>query len=241
MIVIPMVGMSSRFFNAGYNKPKYMLEIDGKSVFSLAVESFKSYFESDSFLFVVRSDFDAAKFVRCEAERLGLLDFDVVVIDGSTRGQAETVALGLQAMSDISDEELIIFNIDTFRPGYKKPDFASDVCGYLETFIGSGSNWSNVEPADLGSNVVKRTAEKQSISEFCCTGLYFWRSADCYLRIYDEYAKSDARELDGGELYVAPMYNICIRDGGDIRFTVIDESEVIFCGTPDEYERLLLK
>ncbi|EII5689729.1 capsular biosynthesis protein, partial [Vibrio parahaemolyticus] len=26
MIVIPMAGMSSRFFKAGYDKPKYMLE-----------------------------------------------------------------------------------------------------------------------------------------------------------------------------------------------------------------------
>ncbi|EGR2739468.1 capsular biosynthesis protein, partial [Vibrio parahaemolyticus] len=29
MIVIPMAGMSSRFFKAGYDKPKYMLEATG--------------------------------------------------------------------------------------------------------------------------------------------------------------------------------------------------------------------
>ena len=31
-VVIPMSGMSRRFMDAGYNVPKYLLEIDGKTV-----------------------------------------------------------------------------------------------------------------------------------------------------------------------------------------------------------------
>lgn len=31
MIVIPMAGMSSRFFKAGYTQPKYMLEAHGQT------------------------------------------------------------------------------------------------------------------------------------------------------------------------------------------------------------------
>jgi hypothetical protein len=41
------------------------------------------------------------------------------------------------------------------------------------------------------------------------------------------------------ELYVAPIYNLLIRRGADIRFHVIDESEVIFCGVPSEYAAFL--
>ena len=32
MFIIPMAGLSSRFFKAGYNKPKYQLDLNGESV-----------------------------------------------------------------------------------------------------------------------------------------------------------------------------------------------------------------
>ena len=52
MIIIPMAGLSSRFKDAGYVKPKYMLEAHGKTLFSHSLYSFKNYFDSESFLFV---------------------------------------------------------------------------------------------------------------------------------------------------------------------------------------------
>ncbi|WP_246480752.1 glycosyltransferase family 2 protein [Motiliproteus sediminis] len=236
MFVIPMAGLSSRFFKAGYTQPKYMLKARDETLFAHAVNSFADYFEQDRFLFVVRSDYDTPAFVAAEAERLGITDFELVVLDRETAGQAETVAL---ALNGYSGEPLYIFNIDTFRPGYRKPSFCDLADGYLETFIGSGKNWSNIEPQQPGSDRVIRTAEKQEISEYCCTGLYHWGSADLYRRYYDQYARLDKSQLDAGEQYVAPMYNLAIRDGCDIRFSVIEREEVIFCGTPDEYTAYL--
>ena len=54
MIVIPMAGLSSRFTKAGYDKPKYMLEAFGRSLFWHAVSSFSNYFDSEDFLFIAR-------------------------------------------------------------------------------------------------------------------------------------------------------------------------------------------
>lgn len=236
MFVIPMAGLSSRFFKAGYTKPKHQLVAHGDTLFAHAVESFSHYFAEDRFLFVLRSDHDTQAFVQLEAERLGIRDFDLVVLDRETAGQAETVALALQKYNS---EPLYIFNIDTFRPRYRKPEFCAVADGYLETFIGSGKNWSNIKPLSARSDRVKRTAEKQEISEYCCTGLYHWGSADLYCRYYEEYSRFDANQLDAGERYVAPMYNLAIRDGHDIRFSVIGRDEVTFCGTPDEYTDFL--
>lgn len=49
MIIIPMAGLSSRFFKAGYTKPKYMLDAHGISLFDHAVNSFKAYFKTETF------------------------------------------------------------------------------------------------------------------------------------------------------------------------------------------------
>lgn len=236
MFVIPMVGLSSRFFKAGFSLPKYQLLANDKTLFAHAVESFSHYFDTDHFLFIVRSDYDTPAFVRAEVEALGIQSFDIRVLDADTQGQAETVALGIETYHQ---EPLYIFNIDTFRPGYRKPEFCDQAQGYLETFIGSGKNWSNIEPLAQGSDRVKRTAEKQEISEFCCTGLYHWDNATRFKQYYQQYCNFDADKLDAGELYIAPMYNLAISAGDDIRYTVIPQEEVIFCGTPDEYQQYL--
>lgn len=232
-----MAGLSSRFFKAGYTQPKFQLLAHGETLFAHAVNSFSAYFKTDLFLFIVRDDeFGSVEFVRREAQKLGIAQYDIYILNNPTRGQAETVALALE---QYDEESLYIFNIDTFRPGYVKPDFCEVAAGYLETFIGSGKNWSNVEPLSDGSDQVKRTAEKQEISNYCCTGLYYWASANLFKQYYARYNALDVDALDAGEQYIAPMYNLAIADGEDIRFSVIEPSDVIFCGTPDEYDAFL--
>jgi len=243
MIVIPMAGLSSRFKKAGYQLPKYMLEAHGKTLFAHSVESFKNYFDKETFLFIALGVFDTEQFIRDECKKLGVKNFEIIILDSPTQGQAETVYLGVKQASTSSQESLLIFNIDTFRPDFKLPsEFdVNQIDGYLETFIGSGLNWSNVLPADTTLQTAKLTAEKQEISRYCCTGLYYWRYCDDFCEVFESYCKKSLSSLQGGELYIAPMYNDLIALGKDIRYSVISEEEVIFCGVPSEYVHFLDK
>ncbi|HCG1903792.1 TPA: capsular biosynthesis protein, partial [Vibrio cholerae] len=99
MIVIPMAGMSSRFFKAGYTQPKYMLEAHGQTLFEHSVNSFAAYFASTPFLFIVRNVYDTAVFVREKATQLGIKQFYIAELHTETRGQAETVTLGLEELA----------------------------------------------------------------------------------------------------------------------------------------------
>lgn len=237
MIVIPMAGLSSRFKKAGFSKPKYMLEAKGKTLFEHSILSFERYFDKEEFLFIVLDVFGTPAFVEESAAALGIKKIKVITLNDPTRGQAETVYLGLKKSEVSLSSPITIFNIDTFRPGFEYPsDFdIFKVDGYLETFFGEGSNWSNVLPQGEGSNKVVKTAEKQEISKFCCTGLYHFKSADQFCKVFEIYLDKPLEELQGGELYIAPMYNELISTGADIRFTVIGRDQVIFCGVPDEY------
>jgi len=241
MIVIPMAGLSKRFMSAGYAVPKYMLEADGKSLFFFAVNSFKRYFSTEEFLFVCLDVQGTPEFVESEARAMGIEKYRVVVLKKPTRGQAETVYLGVQEANVDVDQSLIIFNIDTFRPGFKFPhEFnVNKIDGYLETFVGSGKNWSNVLPSDRENYKVEITAEKQEISEFCCTGLYFWGKCSDFCSIFEGHVEKGLDAAQAGEFYIAPMYNDLIKKGGDVRYSVIDQSDVIFCGVPSEYEGFL--
>lgn len=237
MIVIPMAGLSSRFKKAGFELPKYMLEAKGKTLFEHSVLSFEKYFGTEAFLFIALDVYHTGAFVEQKCQQLGIKRFQMVILDAPTRGQAETVYLGLKAAKVEADAPVTIFNIDTFRPGFVYPDTfdINEVDGYLETFIGSGKNWSNVVPDAKGSNRVELTAEKQELSEYCCTGLYYFRFAKDFINIAERDLDIDVTQMQGGEFYIAPMYNQLIGSGADIRFSVISETDVVFCGVPDEY------
>ena len=176
-----MAGLSSRFRNQGYSQPKYKLKLGEKTVFYYSLKSFEKYFEDEFFIFVALESDDSGEFIKKECDDLGIKNYELRELKSPTKGQADTVK---QAILDCSySEPLLIFNIDTFRPGFTYPskDFLYNASGYLETFIGSGANWSNVVPSNFANRTVAKTAEKQSISEYCCTGLYYFNSVGTYL------------------------------------------------------------
>lgn len=239
MFVIPMAGESRRFKEAGFLEPKYRLAAHGAPVFDHAVRSFAAYFASDAFLFVLRGA-EAEAFVRERCAALGIADATVVRLGHPTAGQAETVLLGLDLAGVGDDESIVIFNIDTFRPAYRKPPQVADAgCdGYLEVFKGSGEGWSFVAPDPHRAGAVAEVAEKKAISDLCCTGLYHFRRAGDFRWAYRN-PVAPKSEAERRERYVAPLYNPLIACGFAIGLQMIDPSEVIFCGTPEEYARVL--
>lgn len=238
MIVISMAGMSSRFFDAGYTQPKYQLQAFGESLFAHSIRSFERYFDSTPFLFITLGQYSAADFVRAECQRLGISDAEIIVLDELTRGQAETVQKGLAA-AGVSGEPITIFNIDTAEPDFAQPAFAAECDGYLDVFVGTGDNWSFARPASDGSQRVMETAEKDPISNLCSTGLYHFASSDDFLAAYQSQLEGGLEKLARGEIYVAPLYNCLIEAGKDIRYRVLEPGNVVFFGTPAEYEALL--
>ena len=238
-IIIPMAGLSSRFTKAGYVLPKYMLYIKNRSLFNLAVSSFEKYFDSCRFVFVARDVFNTRTFIEKECELMGIKDFNVVILPAPTKGQAETVLKGIEGASIAKDEPILIFNIDTFRPGFTFPPKMDDWDGYLEVFVGSGKNWSYARTESEDSTLVVETAEKKEISKYCSTGLYYFKSTEAFEAAY---AENQENPISGiAELYVAPLYNYLIAKSYKIHIHVIDRDEVIFSGVPAEYEDLLKK
>lgn len=235
-----MAGLSSRFTKAGFTLPKYMLYAKDKSLFNLAVSSFEKYFKTCQFVFIARDVFDTEAFIRKECELLGIDNFHVVMLQEPTRGQAETVQKGIEGAPIAENESILIFNIDTFRPGFSFPENISEWDGYLECFEGDGANWSYAKTEDgtLRTKVIE-TAEKKEISNFCSTGIYYFKSVSDFLYAYNE---NETNPIGGQkELYVAPLYNFLIQLGKSIYVDVINRDEVIFCGVPEEYNDYLKK
>lgn len=229
-----MAGLSKRFSDSGFTLPKYMLYAREKSLFNLAVSSFKSYFKTEKFLFIARDVFCTKEFIQKECEILGISFFDVVILNEPTKGQAETVYLGLIASNLQDTEPILIFNIDTFRPNFSFPVELPNWDGYLEVFEGDGANWSYAKTEHKNSTKVMQTAEKEEISNYCSTGIYFFKKKEFFIEAFCGSNKTISK-VKPKELYVAPLYNYLISIGCNINIEIIKRDEVMFCGIPEEY------
>jgi hypothetical protein len=226
MIVFPMLGKSSRFYEAGYQQPKYELLVGTESLFCKAVKTFELYFDSLPFLFLVREDHGAADFVSSEISNLGIKDFRILTFDYETRGQADTVMEGLKNYDD--NLPLMIFNIDTIRENFVWPESFED--GFIEVFESEGDNWSFIEP--LNQDYVARTTEKERISSLCSNGMYGFSSIALFKLAFKNFLKDDSDEL-----YIAPLYNYLIDSGYRINYRVVESNAIYHCGVPKDYEQ----
>ncbi len=229
-----MAGLSQRFKDAGYSLPKYMLYVGFKSIFNISVSSFKKYFDSFNFLFIARNVNDTKSFIETECKLIGLNHYEIVILESPTKGQAETVYLGLKSSNLPKNEEILIFNIDTIRKNFTFNKDLKGCDGFLEVFKGKGKNWSYAEPFDKKTTRVKRTAEKQEISDLCSTGLYFFKSQSDFCKAFIQNNKESESEL-----FVAPLYNYLINKNKNIHYQLIKREEVVFTGIPSEYIELL--
>lgn len=243
-IVIPMAGASSRFYNAGYTKPKYMLPLGNETVFDKSVRSFEKYFNNAFFIFVIRADdIDAYEFVQDHANALKIKMFTIIVLKNITRGQAETVYEALVKMNidTTSDDILVIFNIDTIRYNLKIP--VGNYSSYFDAFYDPNpdeSKWSFCKVDDSETWLIE-TAEKKKISNWCSTGLYIFGSVRSFARTYRELLLQGI--LAKTKFYIAPMYNYIIPNNSKSSNYLLKclREDVEFSGVPDEYETLKIK
>ena len=233
MIIIPMAGLSSRFFKAGFTVPKYMLLLGNETVFEWSVRSFEAYFQTDHFIFICFNHFNTYDFVQEKVQKMGIVSYEIIELNEHTLGQADTVYQGIRHIQD--DQELFIFNIDSKLNAFEKLERLEQVDGYLEIFQGEGEHWSFVEADEQGW--VIRTTEKNRISNLCSNGLYYFKSSN----LFKKNVEQEIQQLAGQEIYIAPLYNRYIQAGKKIKYKEVQLSEIDFCGTPAEYEAQIKK
>lgn len=229
--IITMAGLGSRFRKAGYNVPKFMIEAKEKTLFEWSIESLKNFREDAKFLFIVREEDNANDFIKEKCSKMNIKNYEIINLDHLTSGQAETAKIAVDKCNP--DDEIMVYNIDTYiDPDYfKRSDILGDGC--IPCFNAPGEHWSFVKLDEKGRAIDVR--EKVKISDNASVGAYYFKSAKEYERIYDSYYKGE-ENLEKGERYIAPMYNALIKEGKDVRITLIPYEAVKCLGTPEELD-----
>ena len=202
---------------------------NNKTLFEWALMSLSVFFSSENFIFVARQG--TKEFICERAKHLGIKKYCVLEIDHSTAGQAETALIALNTLTD--DESFLIFNIDTHL-NINKDELTYDLMqpfdGWLQTFKAPGDHWSFVKLNSSGE--VTQVTEKNRISEYASTGLYYFKSSELFKKLCTDYRQVIIDQYK--EFYVAPLYQYLLQSGGKVGQNCIDFNKVIPLGTPRE-------
>lgn len=234
-MIITMAGLGSRFRNAGYNCPKYMIEAKGKTLFEWSMDSLVDYNPHvEKYVFVVRTEDNSEEFIKKHMSGYGVENIEVIGIDYLTDGQATTSMLAIPYCR--MENPVMIYNIDTYVEPYemKYTDISGD--GYLPCFHAKGNHWSFVRASE--GNKAAEIREKLRISDNCTLGAYYFSSAELYKKIYEIFYSDESR-IEKNEKYIAPLYNYMIENGMEVNFSLINAEKVHVLGTPEELDIFL--
>lgn len=235
-IVITMAGLGSRFKEAGYNVPKYMIEAHGKTLFEWSMLSLTDYFShTECIHFIVRKEDNAKEFIEIKSKQFTKNKLNIIEIDYLTAGQAATCNLARTSWN--KDNGLVVYNIDTYVEPYimKYSDIKGD--GLIPCFKGEGDHWSFVAVNDEFKAL--EVKEKKRISPYCSVGLYYFKTCSLYEKMYNECYINKKIQLEKNEEYIAPMYDYMIKNNYDIYISCIDAKSIHALGTPKELEIFL--
>lgn len=238
-IVITMGGLGSRFRKAGYHMPKYMIQAKGRTLFEWSMMSLEGFAQSaERYIFIAMRDKaeDVQSFIDVACQKLEIRNYETVIIDYLTDGQASTAMLGKKYWK--KENGLLIYNIDTYVEPGELDRFQIKGEGFIPCFKAEGNHWSFVKTDSAGKAVEIR--EKQRISDNCTLGAYYFKTCGLYEELYEEYYCKDAN-LVNGEKYVAPLYNHLLEKGGEIYISNVLSEKVHVLGTPEELDIFLKK
>ena len=238
-----MSGMSSRFSRSGYQLPKYLLNVDGKTVIQHIVEL---YPKDSEFIFIMNDKNATETNILDVIERFNLPNSQTKVIPSHKLGPVYTVS---HVFDWIDDEEQVVVNYCDFSIywNYQKfEEFINDtqcdgcvVCytGFHPHMLGD-DNYAFCKTDK--SNKILEVREKQpftnnKMNEFASAGNYYFRKGK-YIKQYFR-QMMDADSNLNGEYYVSLIYNFLIKDG--LSSLVYEVPKMLQWGTPLDLDMYL--
>lgn len=226
-VLIPMAGDGKRFEQAGYTFPKPLIDVNGKTMISLVVDSLGI---KSKYVFVVKKD-HYEKYMLNSMLNHTVKGCDIIKIEKTTEGAACTTLLAEKFIDN--DKPLIIANSDQFIKWNSVEAMYEFMNGNADalilTFNSNHPQWSYAKVQD---EYVTEVAEKKVISNHATVGVYIWKRGSDYVKYAKKMIAKNIRH--NNEFYVAPVFNEAIADGLKVK---IFDVEMWGLGTPELLER----
>lgn len=238
-IIMPMAGEGSRFLKEGWTTPKPLIELNGLPLFKRAIGSVHIDGVPMKYSFIVRQE-HIDKYGINKGIKSFLPDAEIFSVLQTTRGAVETCLLAESAIDD--GDGVIVMDCDLEFRSKEFLKIISDILSYpaSESEGGALVSFESDQPrysyAEVGTDgFVKRTAEKEVISNHALCGAYFFSTGKRFKEIAHKLL--DEPVFKKSEYYVSLLYNYMLAEGEKVRLAPMEE--YYSYGTPEELKRYL--
>jgi NDP-sugar pyrophosphorylase family protein len=228
-IVIPMAGLGTRFSNEGFDLPKPIIEVGGKTLIEHSIDSLNL---DGKYIFITRKyENKNHNILLSEILKKIKPDSIEIIIDEITSGSVETCLMSTEYINN--ETPLIITNCDQ-RLEWDSDLFLEfikneDLDGVLLTY--ESDNPKNSFCSINSNNLIDRVVEKQIISKTALVGLHYWSKGLDFVssakKLFESF-KNDGKP----ECYISETFNFLIKEGKKIKSFEISPNEYISLGTP---------
>jgi len=208
-LIIPMAGRGQRFIDAGYGKPKPLIDVVGQPMVRRVIDNVSfGVAHCDIHLIVQKEHVSQVRDEFSDGYH------NIHVLDKVTDGAARTISLIMDKIDP--DRPLLIANSDQWLD-WSNAHFVdycdrSSAYGVIPTFKASGPKWSYAYVLENG--VITNVAEKLQISDRATCGIYWFRRAYFCFEAIAKMIKAERKT--NGEFYLAPAFNEMIHDGLEV-------------------------
>lgn len=233
IVVMPMAGRGSRFNGSGYDRPKPLIEVNGRPMFVNALESIRHLAFSKLVIITLlehEEHFGVTKYLKDFVN----YETELIQLEAVTEGQLSTV-LAAKSFIDTQEDVLIvssdtIIDSDLHLDILHKPVSSK---GLISVANMPGESWSFAKVDHEGR--VVQVAEKVKISDHASTGMYYFSHGADLVAFGEEIISNNERTK--GEFYVIPVYQKMIDQGMDVGIT---QAHAMWdMGTPDALNEYL--
>ena len=232
-VLIPMAGAGTRFEKAGYTFPKPLIEVRGKPMIQVVIDSIGV--DAKHVFIAQKSHYE--KYNLKDTLNLISPNCEVALTEGLTEGAACTTLLAKDYINN--DQPLLIANSDQYvdwdSNEFMYSMMADNIDAGILVFESTHPKWSFAKLDENG--FVSEVAEKKPISNLATVGIYFWKKGSDYVKYAEQMISKNIRV--NNEFYVCPVFNEAIQDGKKVKVFKIENDKMWGIGTPEDLNYFL--
>lgn len=223
-----MNGFNTRFHNAGFDVPKYLLPWGNKTILYEIIKNIK--YDGQIILVANKRDIYFKSNLLSELKDFDLNYLNVIHID-DTLGQAHTAAITIDFIKN-QDEPMFVHNCDTILYGRDLNEISKILEiyeGYVDLFLGDSTDYCF---AQTNEDNICNIKEKKQISPLASSGLYGFKNA----KIYEYYYNHTKFDRKTKEIYISKVLETMLSEKTTIKCNKnYSEYKTIVLGSPKEY------
>ena len=211
-IIMPMAGKGLRLADAGFEKPKPLIEIKNKTIMEWSINSLNL---DGTFIFCTKQEHIEKYGIDLKLKEI-INNCKIVPISYDTRGTVDTI-LNARELIDNDDELLITdvdhyseWDVDFFNQNIRKRDIDGCTMTYPEPKTNNEYSFVKLD----NDGFVTQSAEKIPISSIATVGIHYFKKGSDFVKFADEMIRRNLTVKS--EYYVTPVYNIFVENNKKI-------------------------